>query len=684
MKTEVLRRSLRSIGLPVAAVAVLGVNETQADDDPPRLRRAESFFGLHFDLHARADDMEIGKTLTEEMIQNLIDAVQPDYLQCDGKGHEGFSSYPTQVGNQAGGFVKDPLRIWRDVTARNGVALYVHYSGLGDDQAVKMNPEWSLIDADGSISTQRPYGLVSYFGPYVDELMIPQLKELNDKYDVDGVWVDAECWAAYHDYSAHALNAWKEQTGYDDAPRKAGDEHWAEYAEFCRQGFRDYFAHYVNEMRAHNPRFQIAGNWAYSTFMPEPVTADVDFISGDMTMRDSVNAARFQGRYLAEQGMTWDLMAWSFRWGASPLYAKSTKSAAQLQQEAAVVLALGGGFQLYFKQNRDLSISEWQIPLMKEVADFCRARQPYCYKAELVPQVALLFSRAALYHSGEKLFGQWRNQQHPAEGVLQCLLDGQNAVQVVSEHHLIDGGAARFPVIVVPEWNYLEPSFIEVLKQYAQNGGQLIVIGYGAVRMFESELGVDLRGGPLQREEWFIDHGNRLGGLDTRYQPVSVLDDTTVWAHVYAENNYKGPSVPLVTVRSYGKGRVAGIYTELGRQYKLAPASVPRAMMRDLIHEMMGTPLVQIQGTEYVDVIPARKDGKLMVNLVNTAGPHQGVAIYDSIPTLGPFTVHVKHDKPPVSVRLQPGNHPVEYRFANGVIQCEIDRLEIHNILVIE
>ena len=86
------------------------------EESPKRLRRSESFFGVHFDFHARDTDTEIGRNVTQEMIERIIERVQPDYIQCDCKGHNGFSSYPTKVGNPAPGFVKDQLRIWRDVT----------------------------------------------------------------------------------------------------------------------------------------------------------------------------------------------------------------------------------------------------------------------------------------------------------------------------------------------------------------------------------------------------------------------------------------------------------------------------------------------------------------------------------------------------------------------------------------
>jgi hypothetical protein len=70
-------------------------------------KRSEGFFGLHFDFHAGADCTEIGKTVTEEMIREIIETLRPDFIQCDCKGHAGYSSYQTKVGTPAPGFVKD-------------------------------------------------------------------------------------------------------------------------------------------------------------------------------------------------------------------------------------------------------------------------------------------------------------------------------------------------------------------------------------------------------------------------------------------------------------------------------------------------------------------------------------------------------------------------------------------------
>ena len=101
--------------------------------------------------------------------------------------------------------------------------------------------------------------------------------------------------------------------------------------------------------------------------MPEPVSAPVDWISGDFSPEDSVNSAAFSARYISRQGKPWDLMSWSFV--TVPTAGRSRqKPAVQLEREAAVVLAQGGGYQAYFTQERDGSVRLEELPVMAEVA----------------------------------------------------------------------------------------------------------------------------------------------------------------------------------------------------------------------------------------------------------------------------------------------------------------------------
>src|SRR5687768_9456128 len=138
-----MQRALLFITLSCALLPTSAVAQTSPAQNPPRLKRADSFLGIHFDFHAGPDCKEVGRNTTPAMIENIINLVHPDYLQIDCKGHPGFSSYVTKVGHPVPGFVGDPLRVWRDVTAARGVALYMHYSGVWDGHAVKTHPEWA-------------------------------------------------------------------------------------------------------------------------------------------------------------------------------------------------------------------------------------------------------------------------------------------------------------------------------------------------------------------------------------------------------------------------------------------------------------------------------------------------------------------------------------------------------------
>ena len=162
-----------------------------------KLKRNESFFGLHFDFHAGDKDKNIGANTTYEMVEKIIKAADPDYIQCDCKGHRGLSSYPTKAGNPAPGVVADALKVWRKATEDNNVAMFLHYSGVQDFEAVAQHPEWACIDENGNPSDKA----TSLFGDYSDKLLIPQLKELAGEYGADGAWIDGECWGSCRDYS---------------------------------------------------------------------------------------------------------------------------------------------------------------------------------------------------------------------------------------------------------------------------------------------------------------------------------------------------------------------------------------------------------------------------------------------------------------------------------------------------
>jgi len=95
---------------------------------------------------------------------------------------------------------------------------------------------------------------------------------------------------------------------------------------------------------------------------------------------------------------------------------------------------------------------------------------------------------------------------------------------------------------------------------------------------------------------------------------------------------------------------------------------------------------VEVRGSHAVDVTVNRLGGKLIVNLVNTAGPHADAEVhgFDEIPPLGPLQVVIRCGAKPSRVTLQPKGIEPDYVFRDGKIELTLRSLALHEIIVVE
>lgn len=635
-----------------------------------RPKRKDSFFGMHFDFHAGREQTGIGAQLDRDTLEELMSRVKPDYVQCDTKGHAGNSSYPTKVGYPAPGMQGDILRMWREVTARHGVALYAHHSGVWDDRALEHHPEWAAVHADGTPDRQK----TSVFGPYAQQLLIPQLKELALTYGLDGAWIDGECWAVIVDYSRYALDAWKRRTGKE----RVDPEDERAYLEFNRQGFRDYVAGYINEVHEAAPDFEIASNWMYTSYTPEKRTVPVDFISGDYAPSDSMSVSRVEARCAMGQDRPWDLMAWGFTIEGD---IHVTKELQQLYQEAASVISLGGGFQIYNPQLVD-SVQRWAIPMWEQLAAFCRARQDLCHGARPVPQAAVVFSEANYYADTQRIFPFSGADYQEVASHTCYLLDCQISTEIKKTHQL-EENLGQYGLLVLPDCAQPEPELIQRLLQYVKEGGSLVVSGPHAVRNFAGL--VELTMGDMQENSpIYLPIQGRMTGLRTDWAPLYSECGQAVMTG-YEKNDDREAAVDLAYAFSLGAGRLVLSAVALKDSYHTQKSAGMRDYVGILARAAGFTPAFTIVGSHLVEAALMEKDGDIRLNLTNMSGTHEDHRYrgIDEIPALGPLTVSISCPEPPRSVTLMPEGQALEYTYENGIITCSLDRLLIHSVIQI-
>ncbi len=656
-----------------AFLILCGLTTTVAmSQSAPMKKRADNYFGIHFDFHASYNDSLIGKTLTEHLIDTLLTEVKPDILQVDCKGHKGYSSYPTKYGNQTKGYVNNPLVTFRKVTKKYGIPVYIHYSGLIDRRAIELHPEWAMINADGTRSKE----LVSLYSDYLDSLMIPQLKEVSD-FGFNGAWTDGDCWGAMPDYSPKAIAEFTKRTGISKIPQTPTDENYYEWLEFNRSIFKDFLRKFTDAIHQYNPTFDIGSNWAYTNYMPDSIDVAVDYLSGDLSSNSTVYAAAFASRTITQQGLPWDLMSWRHSHGFH-----SSKSMVELKMEASQVISNGGGYEVYIQQFNDASFAKYIIPEMKELGQFVRDRQAYCQYSKPIPEVAVLLSTYGFHKENDRVYGERDTQTKDSKGIATMLLDAKYNVQVVMEHNLHER-MNEYKVIVIPGWNYLQEGFRQELLTYVSNGGKLLLTGPGPIKLFKNELGIENLISPTDSNV-FISFNHDMGLVKGAYAITDMKDNVNSGlSKDYKKRGIIGPASFAV---NYGKGKIGAITVDLGNSYMFFRVELTKDFLDAALKQLMPEKEVEINSTDKIMVNYVQVDAKKYIHLMNMGGDHDNPNVfhYNYIPEIFNIPVSVKTDKKPKNISIQPGNQKVDFKWENNRVSFIVPELKIFSVVQID
>ena len=663
---------------------------------------------MHSDFHAHPDyGVIIGATLKEEDIRAICEKAKPDFIQIDCKGHPGYASYPSDIGN-AMPMAFDTLEMWRRITNEYGILLYMHVSGVQDVKYCTEHPDDAVISPDRRISKSVR---IDKSGRYLDDCFIPQICEVAKKYNVDGIWVDGDCWSVGCDYRPETLKRFEAKTGISlngFIPAKKGDPHFDEYLEFTREEYREYLRYYVDKLHESFPELEICANWAFSDYMPEPISANVDFLSGDLDSTNCVNSARYAGRMLAMHNKPWDLMSWGFRYNVYGVPLIPPKHHVQLMQEAASVIALGGAYQNNLLQFSDGSPDIDRILMNVPLAEFVRERRPYCYGGKITDQAVMLIPSCDRYKEMSRPFT--REGKEKLLGLTALLCDSGESLGIINDAILKDNkhNTEKYPLIIIPElYDGMDEETVEILRSYVLEGGSLMAVGAKTAELLSNA------GFPYEVEEyneypytpgWMFggtgyikrtfpggtpsylsvgngaDYGVTLGALI-----VKSKNDASVIAKLHPSLQDKNGS-PTAVVLSYGKGRLGVIGTNLGTQYLNCAQYQHREIIRKMT-TMLYNPIAKIESAEGIaEIVCLSVEGKLMLQILNAGGSHRDrqLATENYIPPLRNTVISLREDIDAKNIVLQPEGVPLKAYRCGARTHFKIPEIKIHSIAVIE
>ena len=296
------------------------------------------------------------------------------------------------------------------------------------------------------------------------------------------------------------------------------------------------------------------------------------------------------------------------------------------------------------------------IETMGRVGDFCRSRQTVSHHSEPVPQIGVVFSGASLYKTANKCFGGWGPHLDGVRGWVDALVAAHYSVDVIPDWRL-DELLPQYKFIVLPEWPGVPTATLESLRRWS--GGTLLVAGV------ENAAAFGLDGTPLDQPA-YCPGSEVLANLKGRwldFQPGKhpVLE----WRYPDLDSTRdRAPLAVSVDNKVLVPGPLGSIYTS---------AHAPAVL--DLIRRLVRfEPLVELKAPPTVEMALRRKDGRLLVHLLNTANMQVAgdYAAIDFIPPVGP--VRLRFRSPVRDASLVPGA-PGLHRQGDTIT---LDRLEVH------
>ncbi len=652
------------------------------------------YFGLHYDLHAGPTDTELGVQATPRQLVPHLQRLGVDFVQTDCKGHAGYTSWFSQSAEAtvSPGVKRDALAGWRAATRQLDLPLHCHYSGIWDDAAGARHPEWCRVDAAG----QPVAGKMCPRSPYLDELMLPQMRELIDRYGVDGFWIDGDIWAVEPCYCPACRDAFTAATGIGTPPAAPGEPDWPAWHDFARRSFEAYVTRYCDAVHQHRDGVLVCSNWLQTFRHPGAPEVPTDWISGDNTWVFGLDGCRCEARFISTRGKPWDIMIWGFYAAhgmGDPTSPWTFKPAAMIQQEAAVVAALGGQVQVYEHSSlRNGQLVPWRVERLRQVGKFIKARRALCQDTQTVPQVAVLHSEFHGRSQPDRNL-MWGLDTAPVQGAVYALLENHYNVDILDEWALLDR-LTEFPAVVVPEQDALSETMVECLRDWVRTGGRLLLSGAAGVDRFgASFLGV--KPGTVSTpgdyhvaaaDGSFLAHSRSwrllkpttaaaLGRLGTS----SLLDERLLpWA--------------AATLRTVGTGAVAYIPFDIFRFFDRNRYPLARAFVGAVAEQLIGPLPIQVDAPTCVDVILRQRRGRLIIHLVNRASgipnrPNDGTV--DEVPAVGPVEIRVQLPTAPrqVELALETGELAWEYRPGKrgpAQVVARLAQVHLHAAVVIE
>jgi len=657
----------------------------------------DRFRQVHLDFHTPPwvtvgdgfDAERFGDTLLEARVNGICVFAKCAY---------GLSYYPTRSGTEHPGLSTDLMGAMVKACTRRGIEVLAYYSAGFDNEALLRHPGWEQVDRDGRPQFQ---GSGYWRSPclasgYVDELLLPQTREILESYGVAGILYDIVFYNGEACFCEACTTLW-ETSGLDPGKR----EDRKAFQQAALDGFMARVTSSVKQWKTdavvvYNGQLRVGARSAARSmdlFEIECLPFGTGYLYYPLYARHvRVLGTPFFGT-TARFHRTWADFG-------------TLKSAVQLQFELATMLAHGGRCRIGDQAGPSNVLEPQVYTRIGEAFAFVEDRERWCAGSTAPTEVAIV---------------------SPAEtegaGYGQCHDGVRGAGRMLMEEHVqfdvLDPAADFDPyrALIIPDRGLADDEACERIMDRVREGAILIVSGDAVFRLdgaplWKGDAAVAVRRqsdhaagyvrvtDPRGRElaggmDWFVDGpfvevsgAESYPVLADYVRPLAPRSPDRFYSHAQAPASREPSGFAGALTASVGKGILCVIAPHLFSSYHRHGMPSHRRLFNWILDILLpaGSRLFQAWAPLSVEVSLLRQEGRLVLHLVNYHAQRRGdhPEVIEEMPVWTDIAVRVACARRPVRVLLAPEGTDLPFEYRDGSAWAVVPRLHIHQMVVIE
>lgn len=667
---------------------------------------------VHLDFHVPEFPPEAIRRFDPDAFVEHLQRGRVNMVALFAKCHFGNCYYDTAIGHRHAGLDCDFLMETATRCRERGIRTLAYYSLCWEKRAWDENPDWRAVNAEGKVvgGESGAWGAVCMNSGYKDGLVMPQLREIADRYPVDGFFLDIPFTLFGHDverlcYCATCRHKWKVELGIDLTPQTPLRTRQRLLMRTVEQ--------YLQEIRQiideTNPALVLCVNQVAKPVFNRRVKelCEIGVWESQPRPGDYLGHS-FAARLGRNDICDLQIMTVRFHEGWGDLTLKPTP---QLTTECAAMIGNGAVCNVGDQVNVDGTLQPPVYDALGESFGLVQRMEPVLRGAESVRHaMALLpvmdpelpFHAAFADAVSSRTLPPWR-------GVHKLLVESH--IQVDLGYSVFAEDLSPFPLVILPGPGGYPREVIERLSAYVRGGGTLVAVGDALLRDGRHEL-EDLFGieyvepfacaRPEAQAIHFVPREplrSATGGMPLQFRgqayKVRLRGGDELAAIHLPQAPYQpphrafrskfGPAMrerspfPFATRHRFGKGTAVYIAGDIFGVYWRTNHPWLRSFMETLLRYVDPTMPYEIDASGSIEANLMRRDGDLLLNLVHYAPGHAGdaraIASIERVEPAHNIACRVRCGRVG-GVVVEPEGEHVAFEHVDGVCSFNVPRIE--------